>query len=148
MSWWVWLIIGFSLIFIEMFTPVGLALLIIGLSFVITGIASAIGLNDPPWIEWLICFITSVVLFVTVRKPLMRFFGLDSPSNYKEFEGREILITSEIEPQGIGQGEMQGSSWKVRNTGTQKILPGERLKIKIISGLTVEVEKNKPLGGI
>jgi membrane protein implicated in regulation of membrane protease activity len=141
MAWWLWLVIGFCLIAFEMFLPAGFALLIVGLSFVITGITTAIGLDDPAWLEWLICFVSFVVLFFSVRRPLMGMFGLNAPSNYKEIEGQEIKIISSVAPGATGQGEMQGTQWKVRNVGPEAIHSGEILKVIRIDGLTVEVKK-------
>ncbi len=141
MAWWLWLVVGFGLIAFEMFLPAGFALLIIGLSFVITGITTGLGIDDPIWIEWLICFVSFIVLFIGARKPLMRIFGLDAPSNYNDNEGQEVLITATIEPGQTGAGEMQGTQWKVRNTGDQSLLSGDKLKVIRIDGLTVEVKK-------
>lgn len=141
MIWWLWLVIGFVLVALEMFVPAGFALLIIGLSFVITGVTTSLGLNDPEWVEWCICFISFVVLFSTIRKPLMRIFGLDAPSNYKEIEGQDVKIISTIAPGTSGQGEMQGSQWKVRNIGEVQLNPGDIVRAIKVDGLTVEVKK-------
>lgn len=139
MVWWLWLVLGFFLIGFEMFLPAGFALLIIGLSFVITGLATAVGFNDPAWLQWCICLVSFIVLFVLVRKPLLRLFGLTEPSNYRELDGQEVVLTSDILPNQVGSGEMQGTRWTVRNVGTKPLQSGDRIAVKKVDGLTLEV---------
>lgn len=141
MAWWLWLVIGFGLIAFEMFLPAGFALLIFGISFIVTGTFAALGFEHPVWAEWAVCFVCFIVLFFSARRPLLRIFGLDSPSNYKEMEGQDIKVITQIAPGASGQGEMQGTQWKVRNIGSDPIEPGTVLKVVRIDGLTVEVKK-------
>lgn len=141
MAWWIWLIIGFSLIFFEMFLPSGFALLIIGASFVITGTAVAFGLDNPVWLEWLICLVSFIVLFFSARKPLLSAFGLDAPSQYDELSGQRVKALSRVAPGDFGQGEMQGTQWKIKNVGSESIQAGDSVSVVKIDGLTVEVKK-------
>ncbi len=141
MEWWIWILVGFGLLGLELFIPSGFSLLIIGLSFLITGSCVAFGLNEPAWLPWSICLTSFVILFASIRKPLARIFGFDGPNKYDESINSEVIIRSEIGPGGIGQGEMQGTQWSIRNIGEQTIKVGERCKVVRVDGITVEVKR-------
>lgn len=133
--------IALGLLIAEIFIPSGFVLLVIGFSFLCTGAMVLIGVSDPVWLQYLICTLFIFAFMVLLRKRLMHLFGLDKPSAYNEIANAEITINEEILPGQIGQGQMQGTSWKVRNTGTSSLMPGDRCKVEKIDGLTVEAKK-------
>lgn len=141
MSWGLWLIIAFGLMAAELFIPTGFVFLLLGLSFFVTGVAVAFGLHEPTWAPWALCLLCVLSFISFLRKPLIRIFGFDKPSNYDEMTNSEIKITSNIAPGAVGSGELRGTNWQVRNIGSQALNQGDRCKVVRMDGLTVETQK-------
>lgn len=139
MLWWLWIILGLALLVGELFIPSGFFLCIIGLGSLLTGILVLLGIGGPFWVQALFCAAVSTVLALWMRKLLLG----RSESERSQFDqgpiGEEIVIRSQISPGGVGEGELRGSMWSVRNDGVATLEPGQRCKVVKVEGLTLSV---------
>ena len=140
MDWWMWVLIALGLIVTELFVPTGFIFLLVGAAFLCTGIIVALGVTSPTWLPWAICVVLFVAFVTLLRRPLMRIFGFDAPSPYNEMTSEEIIINEPISPGDVGQGELRGTVWKVKNIGSSALSTGQRCRVARVDGLTVEVK--------
>ena len=71
MLWWVWILLGFLLLLAELLTPGGLYLLFFGVAAIVVGLLGGLNLIGPPWMQWLMFSILSVVALSLFRRPLL-----------------------------------------------------------------------------
>ncbi len=139
MLWWHWLILGLVLLVLELFTPSGFALFIFGVSALIVSALAALGAAGPVWFQWLLFALLIVVLFLTLRKRLSAGLGAIGYGATDSPVGKEIIVSADILVSEIGQGDLSGTSWRIRNVGSQTLKKGARYVVKSRDGLTLEV---------
>ncbi len=54
-------------------------------------------------------------------------------------DGEMVELTTPIEPDGVGQGRLRGSTWKVQNAGSGALEAGARRRVDEINGITLSV---------
>ena len=140
MAWWIWIIAGFAVLALELFIPSGFFLAVVGLSGIITGLLAGSGLLPILWLQWIVCALLAVVLVLLVRQRLAGALLHGNSSRITLNVGSEIVISSDIEPGQIGEGQMRGSNWAVKNTGSSTLKKGERYKVDTMNGITVCVK--------
>ena len=141
MAWWCWLIIGLSLLSVELIFPSGFFIFFFGVSAIIVGFSLSLFGDFAVWIQLAIWAVGSVTLLAILRKPLMGRLNLNLGATPGQIVGEFVVIEGEIEAGEIGSGTMRGSSWKVQNTGTLKLQSGERVRIQHVEGLMLLVSK-------
>lgn len=139
MEWWVWLIIGFSLLGVEVFAPTGFYLFMFGVSAVVVAGLVALGLGGPPWGQWALCAVLAILQMVFLRKHLLKVLKNKEPGTASEIVGAEVVLDGEIPPGGEGRGELRGTTWRVKNSGTAVLPAGGRVRVNEVEGLTLIV---------
>lgn len=139
MPGWLWFVVGLGLLALELFVPSGFYLLLVGVGALVTGAIAQFGLNEPFWLQAVIFAVATVTLVVVFREKLLCNFGSDSPESSNDLIGAEMEIGVEIAPGGLGEGVLRGSTWKVRNTRSGKLLRGERVRVVGVDGVTLVV---------
>jgi len=138
MPWWVWVLVGLGLLAAEMATPGGFFAVFFGLAAVVVGLLAALGLAGPPWLEWLLFSVFSVLGIAFFRRPLMRRFNLTGGGKTVDRMDREVaVVLEEVAPGGAGKAEMRGTSWTARTAGSATLAKGQRCRIERIEGLTL-----------
>src|SRR5262245_66673292 len=72
MMWWLWLVAGIALLALEMLTPGGFFTIFFGVSALVVGVLARFGLAGPPWLQWVLFSVLSVVSLLLFRKPLLQ----------------------------------------------------------------------------
>jgi membrane protein implicated in regulation of membrane protease activity len=140
MLWWIWILLGFFLLVVELLTPGGLYLLFFGIAAVVVGLLAGLELSGPPWMQWLLFSTLSVVALVLFRRPLLQ--KLRPSTQGKEIDslvGETALTLEDIAVEAIGKAELRGSSWSARNVGTTALARGQRCKVEKVDGLMLWV---------
>jgi hypothetical protein len=138
MEWWVWILGGLGLLAAEMVTPGGFFAIFFGLAAVIVGVLAALGLSGPPWMEWLLFSVFSVLGVAAFRRPLMRRFNMTGGAKTVDRMEKEVAVVLEdVTPDGAGKAEMRGTSWTARTAGSITLTRGQRCRIERIEGLTL-----------
>lgn len=142
MAWGSWMILGLVLIVGELLTPGGFFLLFFGLGAMVVSGLVGLGLTEPAWLQWLIFALLSPVLLLALRTRLLAMTqppaGRDDRSSVV---GGVVTAVGGIAPGAIGQGDMRGTVWSLRNTGGTPIAPGDRCRVIRAEGLTLDVER-------
>ena len=145
MAWWMWIVLGFILALAEVATPGGFYLIFFGASALVVGFLDSVTMAGPPWMQWLLFSVLSVVAIVLVRKPLVDKFsargaGADGATVDTDKIVGEVAVAAESIASGaFGRVEMRGTAWKACNRGGQALATGQRCVVERVEGLTLEV---------
>jgi len=136
MLWWIWVLLGFFLLLLELLTPGGLYLLFFGISGLAVGFLTGIRLSGPLWTQWLLFSILSVLSLLLFRKPLLQRFRVkEHPTEVDSMVGESAVTLDEIATGAIGKVELRGSTWNARNVGENILSRGQRCKVEKVEGL-------------
>ncbi len=139
MPWWAWLVLGFVLLASELASPSGFYLLFAGIGAIIVGLLGLGELSGPPWAQWLLFTLISVLSVTTLRSRLARSFNTADAMVDDSLVGQTVTLTDRIEAGGVGQGEHRGSVWTVQNLGSQALEAGARCTVDEVNGVTLVV---------
>jgi hypothetical protein len=110
-------------------------------AFVVTAVA-AFAVDLPFWSHWLLFSALSVVVLLTVRKPLLGRLrpdrGRDADFDY--LLGEVATPSEDLAANGVGKAELRGSVWTVRNTEPTNVSKGQRCRVTRIEGLTLWIK--------
>jgi membrane protein implicated in regulation of membrane protease activity len=140
MLWWVWILLGFLLLFAELVTPGGLYLLFFGVAAIIVGLCAGLNLIGPPWMQWLMFSILSVVALSLFRRPLLKRLRPETPANgVDSLVGETAIALEDMATGSIGKAELRGSAWSAQNVGGNSLTRGQRCTVEKVDGLTLYV---------
>ena len=141
MLWWVWILLGFLLLLAELLTPGGLYLLFFGVAAIIVGLLAGLNLIGPPWMQWLMFSILSVVALSLFRRPLLKrlrpaTLGIEVDS----LVGQTAIALEDMAVDAVGRAELRGSAWSARNVGRDSLTRGQRCTVERVDGLMLFVK--------
>ncbi|MBI3329035.1 MAG: NfeD family protein [Nitrospinae bacterium] len=140
MPWWVWMVVGFLLVLLELLTPLGFYLLFLGMGALVVGILAGLDVATSPWVQWLLFSCLSVVAMLLVRRPLLTRFQSSPPHRASDsLIGETALAFEDIAVDAIGRVELRGTTWNARNIGTHPVTRGQRCEVEHMEGLTLWV---------
>ncbi len=142
MEWWGWAILGIACMVIEVHLTQDFTLFCVGVAaFVVTAVA-AFAVDLPFWSHWLLFSALSVVVLLTVRKPLLGHLrpdrGRDADFDY--LLGEVATPSEDLAGNGVGKAELRGSVWTVRNAEPTNLNKGQRCRVTRIEGLTLWIK--------
>lgn len=137
MAWWIWLVVGLALVGIELLTPGGFFVIFFGAAAIVIGVFGGLGFAGPPWLQWVLFSVLSVVSLLLFRKPLMRRFGLTAASTppVDSMVGESCVVLEPPGADGFGKVELRGATWSAR--GASGLTRGQRCRVQRVEGLTV-----------
>jgi inner membrane protein len=138
MTWWLWILVGLGLLFVEMATPGGFVALFFGLSGIVVGILVGLGWAGPSWMHWLLFSVFAIVMLALLRGPLHARLNLrGSRRSVDSLAGEGGVILLDVPENGVGKVEVRGSSWTAR--GLVPLKKGQRCRVDRVDGLTLWV---------
>jgi membrane protein implicated in regulation of membrane protease activity len=142
MAWWGWAVLGIACMVIEVHLTQDFTLFCVGVAaFVVTAVA-AFAVDLPFWSHWLLFSALSVVVLLTVRKPLLGRLrpdrGRDADFDY--LLGEVATPSEDLAANGVGKAELRGSVWTARNTEPTNLSKGQRCRVTRIEGLTLWIK--------
>lgn len=143
MAWWIWVLIGFFLLALELLTA-GIHLGFFGAGAIAVGILVAAGFGGPAWVQLLLFSVLSILLLVLFRQPILRRLRESGTDRQVDALGGQIAhATSEIAPGTFGKAELRGASWSARNVGTVPVVAGQRCLVVKVDGLTLHIQADE-----
>jgi inner membrane protein len=137
MAWWIWVLIGFLLLALELASP-SLHIGFFGIGAILMGLAVALGLDAALWLEFLLFAGLSLLLLLVLRSPLRNRFGHHERSSRVDSISNEAAVTLEkIAVNAIGKAELRGAPWNARNVDQRDLEAGERCRVQQMDGLTL-----------
>ena len=138
MSWWIWVLIGFVLLALEL-TAASMHIGFFAVGAFVVGILVGAGLDLPLWAQLLIFTGVSVFAFLYLRPIAVRRLKLDQKKVVDSLVGEQAMTMEEIAPQGIGKAELRGATWNARNVGETVLNRGQRCVVAAVEGLVLHV---------
>jgi inner membrane protein len=138
MAWWIWMLIGFALLALEL----GAASLHIGFFAVgafVCAVLVGLGVDLPLWAQLVVFTATSVFAFFFLRPIAVRKLRLDEKKVVDSLVGEQATANEEIGPQALGRAEMRGTTWSARNVGETVLNKGQRCVVVHVEGLVLHV---------
>jgi membrane protein implicated in regulation of membrane protease activity len=140
MVWWLWVILGFLLLFAELTTPGGFFFVFFGGAAILIGVITSIGLGGPAWLQWLLFPIVSLASAGLFRPRLVqRLRPHSSSADIDDLSGQAAIASEDIFQGATGQVQMRASTWSARNLGPGDLAAGQRCRIERSIGIVLEV---------
>lgn len=138
MSWWIWVLIAFGLLALEMAsTTMHIGLFAVGA--ITVALLSASGVTMPLWGQLLVFTLVSLVALVFIRPMLVRRLNLNPSRPVDSLVGETAVALDSIAPAELGKAELRGTTWSARNVGTSAITKGQRCIVDRVDGLMLHV---------
>jgi membrane protein implicated in regulation of membrane protease activity len=138
MTWWLWILLGLGLLFVELATPGSFVAFFFGLSGIVVGILVALNLAGPGWFHWVLFPALAVLMVALLRGPLHARLNLaGSAKAVDSLVGEGGVILDAVPDGGVGKVEVRGSSWSAR--AAQALEKGQRCRVDRVDGLTLWV---------
>jgi len=138
MVWWIWVLIGFALLAMEL-AAVSLHLGFFAVGAFVVGLLLALGVELSLTWQLIIFTVVSLVAFFFLRPLLVKKLKLDQKKVVDTLVGEQAMSMEEIPVQGIGRAEMRGSTWSARNVGETVLNRGQRCVVVGVDGLVIHV---------
>jgi membrane protein implicated in regulation of membrane protease activity len=139
MEWWIWCIIGMSLLCAEVFLPLDFFLFFIGLSFICSGALSYFSIIEDSTKLFIITGVISFISLFTLR-PFIRNFFKRETSEVGTLLGQMITVTENISPGEKGSGTLNGSTWQVHNRTDETLTEGKSYQVSSRESITLIIE--------
>jgi membrane protein implicated in regulation of membrane protease activity len=140
MVWWLWVILGFVLLFAELTTPGGFFFVFFGGAALLIGVITGIGLGGPAWLQWLLFPILSLTSAGLFRPKLVRKLRPHSSlADIDDLSGQTAITGEDISQGATGQVQMRGSTWSALNLGPGALAAGQRCRVERSIGIVLEV---------
>jgi membrane protein implicated in regulation of membrane protease activity len=138
--WWVWTLLGLALLGVEVFTPGGFFVLFFGVGALVVGALVGLGIGGPPWAQWLIFSVVSVVSLLLFRSRMLARFGHgEAAPRLDTLEGEVATPLEDLAPGAIGKAELRGTVWTVLNADELPLATGQRSRVIRVDGLTLHL---------
>jgi len=138
MSWWIWVLIGFALLAMEL-TAASLHVGFFAVGAIVVGLLLVFGVELSLALQLVIFTVVSLLAFFFVRPVLVRKLKLDQKKVVDTLVGEQAIAMEEIPVQGLGKAEMRGTTWSARNVGETMLNRGQRCVVAELDGLVIHV---------
>jgi inner membrane protein len=143
MLWWMWILFGFALLAVEMFTPGLFYFFFFGVGALLVGALGGIGIEVSLSWQWLLFSIFSVATLLLFRQKLAGLLDSKNPNvrtgDLDSLVGEVMTLIDDLAPNATGKAEGRGSSWTVVNGGAEPLPKGQRCRVYQMEGLTLWV---------
>jgi membrane protein implicated in regulation of membrane protease activity len=143
MTWWAWCVVGTLLFAAELFAvDAQFYLVFLGLAAIAVGLLGLIGIDLPPWAEWMVFAVVAVAAMLTIRRQLYEKLRGRVTSTVDTDVAQIVRIPEELAPGRSARVEYRGSGWTALNVGDRLIPAGHEVRIEAVEGLTLRVRLN------
>jgi membrane protein implicated in regulation of membrane protease activity len=140
MQYWLWLLLGLSLAILELLTPSGFFLIILGGAAILVGLLVAAGIFASWNAQAIIFCLIALVIWFTLGKRLRETITTKD-SRHGDLVGSLITVKTETAPGEDGSGELWGTSWRLKNIDNAILYPEERALVISCEGITLMVKR-------
>ena len=138
MSWWIWVLIGFALLALEL-TSFSLHIAFFAVGAFVVAVLAGLGVEMELWAQVGTFTGVSLLSFFFLRPIAVRKLKLDQKKVVDSLVGEQATATEEIAPHGFGRAEMRGTTWSARNVGETALTKGQRCTVVEVEGLVLHL---------
>jgi membrane protein implicated in regulation of membrane protease activity len=140
MESWIWLVIGIGLVIMELVTPCGFYLFILGISAFGVGLLVYLGIVLS-WSAQAILFCAFAVACWLIFGQRIRAARKQVVAKHGQLEGNIVRIAADIAPGASGSGELWGTQWRIENIGNELLESGAEAVVIASEGVTLKVKR-------
>jgi membrane protein implicated in regulation of membrane protease activity len=144
MVWWLWVIVGLTLLVMEMATPGGFFALFFGVGALAVSVLAALGLG-PVW-QWIAFPVISLALVLLLRGRLQERLRRSPGPPVDSLVGQEVVLLEDLPPGGEARAELRGVPWSARAAQgrdlaeARTLAKGQRCKVERVDGVVLYVK--------
>jgi len=139
---WIWLVIGISLVVLELLVPSGFFLFILGLAGVVVGALVAAGIISGWMVEASVFCVAAIGCWLAFGKPLAGIFSRRHSTGHQgQVVGSIVKVTAEIQAGSVGTGTLWGTQWRLENIDSNTLAAGSEAVVVASQGITLQVRK-------
>ncbi len=138
MSWWIWVLIAFAILALEL-TAATMHVGFFAVGSLVVALLVAFGVDLPLWAQLVIFTVVSLIAFFFLRPILVRKLKLDQKKVVDSLVGEQALALEDMGVGGNGRAEMRGTTWGARNVGETALVRGQRCIVADVDGLVIHV---------
>lgn len=148
MVWWLWVIVGLTLLVLEMATPGGFFALFFGVGALAVSVLAAVGLG-PVW-QWIAFPVISLGLVLLLRARLQERLRRSPGPPVDSLVGQEVILLEDLPAGGEARAELRGVPWSARaaqgpgpadaQAGARPLAKGQRCKVERVDGVVLYVK--------
>jgi len=138
MSWWIWVLIGFVVLALEM-TAATMHIGFFAVGAFVVALLVGLGVEMPLWVQLVTFTAVSIFAFLFVRPVLVRKLKLDQKRVVDTLVGTPAVAMDDIGAGDNGKAEMRGTTWSARNVGETGLVRGQRCVVAGVEGLVIHV---------
>lgn len=138
MSWWIWVLIAFAILALEM-TASTMHIGFFAVGALVVAALVGFGVVLPLWAQLLIFTVVSLVAFFFLRPVLVRKLKLDQKKVVDSMVGEQAIALEDMAVGERGRAEMRGTTWGARNVGETALIRGQRCVVADVDNLMIHV---------
>jgi membrane protein implicated in regulation of membrane protease activity len=138
MSWWIWVLIAFAILALEM-TAATMHIGFFAAGALVVAALVGFGVDLPLWGQLLIFTVVSLVAFFFLRPVLVRKLKLDQKKVVDSMVGEQAIVLEDMGVGERGRAEMRGTTWGARNVGETALIRGQRCVVADVDNLVIHV---------
>ena len=141
MMWWGWMVLGALLLIVELLAvDAQFYLVFLGVSAVLVGLVSLMGIELPEWGQWALFAVLALISFFTFRKSLYQKLRGGTQGFSESLDGEQITVGEYLAAGAEGRTEFRGTQWSVLNVGETPIAAGQKARVIHVDGVTLRVK--------
>lgn len=140
MLWWFWVVLGLTLIALELATPGGFFVIFFGAAALTVGALVLAGAVEAIWVQWLLFPVIAIAALRLFRQPLLGYMRAPD-HDVDSLVGEVAVAAADIPPGRHGRAELRGSSWQARNVDTITLAAGQRCRVVAVDGLMLDLRQ-------
>jgi len=139
-----WILLGVTLLAVEIVTSGALFALFFGASALVVSALSGAGLG-PAWVQWLVFAGLGVVLLVGLRRRVARQLGRPRPP-MDGLVGEAAFPLEDLSPGATGKAELRGVPWTATNASPVPLARGQRCRVDRVADIRIYIRPEEEGG--
>ena len=139
MEWWIWVLLGFLLLAIEMMSTTAHIGFFAAGAFVVAAM-TGFGWSGPFWQQAMVFTVVSLLALLVFRPVIIKKLRLNETKAVDQLVGEQATLMEDIPAQGRGKAEMRGSAWNAENVGNTPLVRGQRVRVERVEGLMLYIK--------
>jgi membrane protein implicated in regulation of membrane protease activity len=138
MVWWIWVLIAFAILALEL-TTATMHVGFFAVGALVVALLVAFSTDLPLWMQLLVFTVVSLIAFFFLRPVLVRKMKLDQKRVVDTLIGEQAVALEDIGVGGNGRAEMRGTTWSARNIGETALIRGQRCTVAGVDELVIHL---------
>jgi membrane protein implicated in regulation of membrane protease activity len=138
---WIWLVLGISLVIVELLLPSGFFLFILGIAGIVVGAFVATGVISGWMPEVVVFCVVAIGCWLAFGKHLVQLFSRRPAGHQGQLVGSVVSVTANIPVGSTGTGTLWGTQWRLENIDSSTLTAGSEAVVVSSQGITLQVKR-------